>query len=127
MESFTFEIRGEKPKAYSTYEHEWKRRLTATARGAVASEGATLPVEEGPVRIDAVFFLMEAVYWRTDIDNLAKPLLDVLFKSSTRRTEAESGALFPFDDRFVTHLSLEKRVAVTEQAQGCDVRVEWEA
>lgn len=123
MLTFDFKIRGHKPKAYSTYEEEWKTQLAQAAREA--SAGHNLPSSETAVRVRAVFYLVDSVLMRTDLDNLAKPLLDVLFLSSKQRSESQTGALFPFDDRFVTHLSLEKRSAADDAQQGCDVVVEW--
>jgi hypothetical protein len=125
MPAFDFTVRGHKPKAYSTYEEEWKTQLAAAARRSVAIAGIALPRIETPVRVRAVFYLLDATLMRTDVDNLAKPLLDVLFRASTQRPESQTGALFPFDDRYVTHLSLEKRRAADDAGEGCDVSVEW--
>ena len=125
MPTFNFSLRGHKPKAYSTYEEEWKTRLGTAARQSAANAGVALPSAITPVKVRAVFYLVDATLMRTDVDNLAKPLLDVLFLASRRRSESQTGALFPFDDRFVTHLYLEKRLAATEAEQGCDVSVDW--
>ena len=125
MPKFEFTVRGHKPKAYSTYEEEWKTQLATSAREAAMSAGIALPQTEVPVYVQAVFYLLEETLMRTDVDNLAKPLLDVLFRASPRRPDSQTGALFPFDDRFVTRLSLEKLRAADDSAQGCDVSVEW--
>ena len=126
MPEFEFKVRGHTPKAYSTYEEEWKTQLAAAARASVVSAGCTLPSRETAIRVKAVFYLLDTVLMRTDVDNLAKPVLDVLFRASLRRPDSQTGALFPFDDRFVTHLSLEKQRADHDSKQGCDVHVKWD-
>lgn len=125
MPALNFKVRGYKPKAYSTYEEEWKTQLAAAARESARDAQCKLPSHETAVRVHAVFYLMDQVLMRTDLDNLAKPLLDILFLASTRRPESQTGALFSFDDRFVTHLHLEKRRADDDAGQGCDVVLEW--
>ena len=125
MPAFDFRVRGHKPKAYSTYEEMWKTQLAVAARESALAAGVTLPRIETPIRVSAVFYLLDSTLMRTDVDNLAKPLLDVLFQTSAQRPESQTGALFPFDDRFVTHLSLEKRRAADDTEQGCDIIVEW--
>jgi hypothetical protein len=120
LATLSFKVRGQKPKAYSTYETQWKEHLRDAALRAARDARLSIPEESCPIRVHATFYLVEHLLMRTDLDNLAKPLLDVLF-----RPRSNVNGLFPFADSCVLQLPLEKRPAVDASMQGCDVQLEW--
>ena len=64
---------------------------------------------------------------RADLDNLAKPVLDTLFRSRNAQVKDTSltGALFDTDDDQVFKLVLEKRLVATDNDEGIDVTITW--
>jgi hypothetical protein len=121
MPLLSFAVRGHKPQAYSTYETQWKAQIAVAARQAAGAQSVSLPATTCPMRVHAIFYIVEPWLMRTDLDNLAKPLMDALFRPGL----ADVSAPFPFEDCCVTRLSLEKHRAGDPSQQGCEVRIEW--
>lgn len=62
--------------------------------------------------------------YSSDLDNLAKPVLDTLFKSKHQQTDDKiSGRLFDFDDKYITSLSLSKKEVKVHEKPGVDISI----
>lgn len=77
--------------------------------------------------VSLTFYLSPARHRDSDLDNLAKPVLDTLFHA--RHVQARlpdvTGVLFDVPDERVAKLVLEKRLAGRVDDQGIDVLVAW--
>jgi Holliday junction resolvase RusA-like endonuclease len=118
------QVRGVKPKAWGNKEMEWRLAVAGEARHLVR------PVDVDDLaefRVEATFYLMPQDAWTTvDLDNLAKPLLDTLFRTRhPQMPEAVTGSLFEIDDGRVMELILRKRVVEIPSEEGVDVLVGW--
>jgi len=77
--------------------------------------------------VEIVFLMMDSRLGPADLDNLAKPVLDTLFRSRhPQKDRSLTGALVDVDDDRVFKLLLEKRSVVAEGDEGIDVCVTWE-
>jgi hypothetical protein len=77
--------------------------------------------------VTLVFFLSPARCQDTDLDNLAKPILDTIFLIDRPQTKdgTLTGALVKRNDNAIRKLTLEK-IPVHEPAElGVDILVEW--
>jgi hypothetical protein len=74
---------------------------------------------------EVVFYLRAD---RADLDNLAKPVLDTLFRVSYPqvRDMTLTATLFQVDDSRVCFLKLEKRLVIAPTDEGADVIISWE-
>ncbi len=63
----------------------------------------------------------------SDLDNLAKPVLDTIFLIDRPQTKDHSltGALIPRNDSAIHRLILEKRLARSLEDSGVDILIEW--
>ena len=77
--------------------------------------------------VRCVFFILANGIPRADLDNLAKPILDTLFRVDNPQVNdmALTGAMFDVDDRGVCHLNLEKRNVGTPENEGVDIKISW--
>jgi len=73
----------------------------------------------------SVIFLFEGSML-ADLDNLAKPVLDTIFRADHALHEDITGALFDVDDQHVHRLSLEKRIVNDAASQGVEIEISWE-
>jgi len=127
MPELDISVRGMKPVSFGGGEPEkqWWEELATKAQLVRASQ--PLPAITAPARftVEMVFFLREAYGNKlegSDLDNLAKPVLDTLFKG---RKQPPTGILFDLDDAFVAKLIMEKRLAATQEEEGVDIIVAW--
>ena len=77
--------------------------------------------------VTLIFFLEESRYRDSDLDNLAKPVLDTIFLIDRPQTKDTTitGALVWRNDGAVTRLTLEKRPVSDLKDVGVDVTIEW--
>lgn len=65
---------------------------------------------------------------KKDLDNLAKPVLDTLFKIRNPQSEAKNrklyGALFDVDDDRVCELILKKEIPKDGENEGAEIKIE---
>jgi hypothetical protein len=92
---------------------------------------ATSPLPPAPsdatFTVWLTFHLTSARYRDSDLDNLAKPVLDTLFHAryAQARVPYVTGVLFAVPDERVVKLVLEKRLADSLDDQGVDIVVSW--
>lgn len=120
-------VRGMVPKPWGTNEWEWRRALAEKARTVRREEGFSFGTSI-QFRVEVVFFMTEANIDRADLDNLAKPVLDTLFRTRYPQVKdlALTGALLEVDDDRVFRLSLEKKPVSTIEEEGVTVTVSWQ-
>lgn len=77
--------------------------------------------------VSIVFHLPQSTLDKSDLDNLAKPVLDTLFLPNYLQVKDKTltGALFEIDDSRVFKLSLEKKLANAPQDEGAEIVVFW--
>jgi len=73
-----------------------------------------------------VFRLTPANVRRIDLDNLAKPMLDALFRPNYQIPVDRGGALFDVDDANVFKLTVEKIIVPNREEEGADITITWE-
>lgn len=115
------------PKPWATGEAVW-RRFVANACSELAPFPSEVVAQADSFHVTLVFSLSPARCRDTDLDNLAKPVLDTLFLIDRPQTaEADlTGALFQANDNRVSKLTLEKRPADSLEDQGVDILIEWQ-
>jgi hypothetical protein len=132
----TFELRdvGHEPRPWATgQEWAWRTAVANAIRDASAASGRILPLaidgkNEPHLSVEIVFRMSPPRFLDADLDNLAKPVLDTLFRAKRvqlPQTAGEvSGVLFAFDDSRVVRLVLEKLRVESVAYAGMDVIVE---
>ncbi|MCC7231083.1 MAG: hypothetical protein IT203_11880 [Fimbriimonadaceae bacterium] len=114
------------PKPWATGELTW-RRLVADSCAAVTSIDHDALARVGSFEVTLVFFLTPARCRDTDLDNLAKPVLDTIFLIDRPQTQDQTltGALVRRNDGAIRKLTLEKRPGHEPAELGVDILVEW--
>lgn len=119
-------MRGMHPKPWATQEEAWRRHIVQACNlidgldeesvDQASSFQVTLTYYLDPRRLDA-----------SDLDNLAKPVLDTIFLIDRPQTKDHSltGALIPRNDSTIHRLILEKRLARSLEDSGVDILIEW--
>ena len=128
MPTISFSVIGQSPVPWGSDEWRWRRAVADKAREIGAKQIGALPPDDSRFEIDIIFHLSPATLDRADLDNLAKPVLDTIFRPRNAQVEDMSltGALFPtIDDDRVFRLTLEKKVAPDPDDQGIDILVIW--
>jgi Holliday junction resolvase RusA-like endonuclease len=126
MPELAFALRGVRPVPFAGGEAEkpWWQTLATQAQAVRAKRSFPAVASSARFAVDIVFFLMpKNTPGGSDLDNLAKPVLDTLFKG---RKQPPTGTLFDVHDTNVIKLTLEKRLVSTEEEEGVDVMFVWE-
>ena len=117
-------VRGIKPAPWGNKEWDWRKAIAAEARKQ--SQGA--PALRSGCEVSVIFYLLQSTFDKSDLDNLAKPVLDTLFLPNNPQVKdrALTGSLIELDDSLVRKLSLEKRLTFNSQDEGAEINVVWE-
>lgn len=128
MPSISFHVRGHKPIAWGNNEWEWRRALADEVRGLRYTVDAHDISARTSFIVEIVFLLCPHYIKEVDIDNLAKPVLDTIFKSRHPQVQDRylTGALFDVDDNQVIRLVLEKRDVTHTGEEGIDAAITWD-
>jgi len=123
VQTISFSVRGTSPKAWGNNEWDWRKALAEQAR-KISSSSIPIP-ESARISVDIVFFLRAD---RADLDNLAKPVLDTLFRINRPQVRdlTLTAALFQVDDSRIYLLKLEKRPVTAPSDEGALVVITWE-
>ena len=102
-------VRGVPPKPWATGELTW-RRLVADSCAAVTFIDHEALSKVASFEVTLVFFLSAARCQDTDLDNLAKPVLDTIFLIDRPQTQDRTltAALVRRTDNAIQKLTLEK-------------------
>ena len=125
MASLTLHVRGI-PKAWANNEWEWRKAVAQEARLSRQNQAKTI-ASTTYLDMVIIFNLMKDRVLRPDLDNLAKPVLDTLFRIRNAQVSDKSltGALFDVDDDHVFRLLLEKRSVETVTDEGAEIAITW--
>jgi double-stranded uracil-DNA glycosylase len=120
-------VRGARPVPWGTGEWSWRAELAKAARQVIAVSPVPRPPPDAAFTVLLTFYLSPARHSDSDLDNLAKPVLDTLFHARyvQARVPDVTGVLFGVPDERVVKLVLEKRLAGFMDDQGIDVVVAW--
>lgn len=120
-------VRGMTPKPWGSNEKKWRQLLADEGR-RVRLVAQVPPVSLAThFRVEIIFFMSGARVEGADLDNLAKPVLDTIFRSRYPQVELSlTGSVFDVDDDRVFSLGLEKRRVSTSPEEGVDVLVSWD-
>lgn len=125
MSRITLHVRGI-PKAWGNNEWKWREAVAQEARLSPQNQARAITPT---TRLDMViiFNLLNDRVLRPDLDNLAKPVLDTLFRIRNAQVSDLSltGALFDVDDDHVFRLTLEKRPVEKETDEGAEITITW--
>ena len=121
-------VQGMKPIPWGSNEWSWRMAIAEQARAERPQQQIVSVANTTRFSVAIVFFMTEAHIQRADLDNLAKPVLDTLFRirNAQVRDMSLTGALFNVDDDCVYKLSLEKEVVPDAQNEGVQVTISWE-
>lgn len=128
MNEIRLSVRGSSPKPWGTNEWDWRGSISAVVRDHLKDMTVNNISKESCFEVDIVFYVLDNSFKQSDLDNLAKPVLDTLFHSRTAQVQDMklTGALFPsIDDDRVTKLNLEKRLTESTDDQGAEILVRW--
>jgi Holliday junction resolvase RusA-like endonuclease len=117
-------VKGESPKPWGSNEWEWRRAVAEAAR-----EQRGILRSEGYFDVEITFYLNSQSFSQSDLDNLAKPVLDTLFHAEYPQTKSKdlTGALLPgVDDDRVISLFLKKIQVDETEELGAEITV-WSA
>jgi TDG/mug DNA glycosylase family protein len=120
-------LRGTRPIPWGTGEWSWRAELAQAARQVISASPLSSPPPDAGFTVLVTFHLLPARHRDSDLDNLAKPVLDTLFHARyvQARIPDVTGVLFGVPDERVVKLVLEKRLADRVDDQGIDVVVAW--
>ena len=126
MAGLTIRICGTEPVSWGQNPRtdQWRGIVAQKARELINDFPRPDPLTEFHVAL--IFFLTRN---NSDLDNLAKPVLDTLFHPRNAQVNDANltGALFPnIDDPQVFDLSLKKRIVKTIEQAGIDIFVSWQ-
>jgi hypothetical protein len=118
-------VRGMPPRPCATKEEPWRRVVADSCAKMTCDHEALSKVVAFEVTL--VFFLSPARCQDTDLDNLAKPILDTIFLIDRPQTSDPTltGALVRRNDNTIRRLTLEKRPELDTEHLGVDILVEW--
>lgn len=118
-------IRGVTPSPWGNAEKEqYWREYIAEDVGKRVHQPLTVPDNtQFEVKIE-FYFISSRFFSSGDLDNLAKPVLDTLFRQRAA-SRFPTGCLFKLDDARVTSLLLTKQVVGKEEHEGAKIRVHW--
>ena len=126
MPELALSLRGMRPVPFAGGEAEkqWWQALAAKAQVVRANRPLRAIPSSTSFSVDIIFFLMPGnTPGGSDLDNLAKPVLDTLFRA---RKQQPTGTLFDLDDANVFELTLEKQFVSTQAEEGVDISIIWE-
>lgn len=126
MPELDFSLKGTRPVPFAGGEGEklWWQALAAQAQVVRANKPVRAIASSARFSVEIIFFLLPGnTPGGTDLDNLAKPVLDTLFKG---RKQPPTGILFDLHDTNVSELVLEKRFVSTQEEEGVEINFMWE-
>jgi hypothetical protein len=109
-------------------EEKWRRLVAAEARRVRASTALPPVSTTTHFTVEIAFLLNGTNIERPDLDNLAKPVLDTLFRVRCPQVPDRTltGALFDVDDDRVFKLTTTKVLVHGKMEEGADIRITWE-
>ena len=127
IHQITVSVRGMTPIPWGGGEMPWRGKLAEEARLARVKSNVQVISILTHFAVDIVFLMRQPRIEGADLDNLAKPILDTLFRSRNAQVKDLSltGALFDVDDDRVFKLTLEKKLVSTSTEEGVDINISY--
>jgi hypothetical protein len=106
----------------------WRRAIAQRA-GRIRSENSLGAVSlDAAFELEDVFLLLPVRARNADVDNLARPVVNMLFDSRDEQADRTlTATLFDAEDAQIHRLILGKRVVADPAEEGIDVTVRWDA
>jgi Holliday junction resolvase RusA-like endonuclease len=116
-----------RPIPWGSKEWNWRKALAEQARQVIDPDKLAKVSKTSQFTVKMIFRMSRDSVKKADLDNLAKPVLDTLFKPYYPQVKDPSltGAIFDLDDSQVYRLELEKRTDANGE-EGIDIIVAWE-
>ncbi len=120
----SLKINGVKPAPWAGKEWDWRKAIALEAN----KQFQGVPTSKSGFEVSIIFYLVQSTFDKSDLDNLAKPVLDTLFLPNNPQVKDKTltGSLIKLDDSLVRKLNLEKRLVVNFEDEGAEVNVFWE-
>lgn len=120
-------VRGMKPVPWGSNEWLWRKALADQGRLVRASMRLPPILPSVHFAVEIIFYMNTTHIQGADLDNLAKPVLDTLFRTRYPQVKDLSltGAVFEMDDSSVFRLVVEKRLIATDKDEGADISISW--
>lgn len=122
---FLKDIRGECPKAYSTRGvNKWDEFIKSKIDGSYKDKinnifENKLNKNKYSFKINMKIFFAENNFRKSDLDNVAKEFLDIIFQSKKNSgNDKITGLLLDFDDKTVDEINLKRVLVDSEEDQG---------
>lgn len=122
---FLKDIRGEYPKAYSTRGvNKWDEFIKSKIDGSYKDKinnifENKLNKNKYSFKINMKIFFAENNFRKSDLDNVAKEFLDIIFQSKKNSgNDKITGLLLDFDDKTVDEINLKRVLVDSEEDQG---------
>jgi Holliday junction resolvase RusA-like endonuclease len=127
MPKIEFSAIGEKPVAWGNNEWDWRRAVADEARTHRSEANASEVTAQTRFSVQVRFYVTPGNIKGVDLDNLAKPVLDTVFKSRHSQVKDPylTGALFDVDDEQVYKLGLEKTNVSLAAEEGAEITIVW--
>lgn len=115
---------GIKPAPWAGKEWDWRKAIAVEA----SKQFQEHPVSKSDFEVSIMFYLTQSTFEKSDLDNLAKPVLDTIFLPNNPQVKDKTltGSLIKLDDSLVKKLNLEKRIVSNSQDEGAEIIVFWE-
>ncbi len=126
MPELKMSLRGTRPVPFGggTVEKDWWQALAEKAQEVRANRPFPAIAPSAHFAVEMIFFMTPVnTPGGSELDNLAKPVLDTLFNA---RKQQPTGTLLGHHDTNVFKLFLEKRLVSTQAEEGVDVTITWE-
>ena len=125
MTELKISVKGTPPRPWGSDEWEWRKAIADHAHEFRPQ--AVSHSKNSKFTIKIIFWISSSRLGMSDLDNLAKPVLDTLFHSRYAQVKDKTltGALFDVDDDRVFKLVLEKKLALSNKDEGADITTSW--
>ena len=120
-------VRGMNPVPWGSNEWLWRKALANQGRLVRASMRLPPILPSARFAVEIIFYMTGNNSRKADLDNLAKPVLDTLFRTPRPQVPDLSltGAVFEMDDSSIFRLVVEKRLVATDKDEGADMIISW--
>jgi hypothetical protein len=129
MPEVVISVRGQRPIPWGCNEWMWRKAVSDAAHVVRKTREEVLPKvpQETHFSVTLLFLMKPGSIERADLDNLAKPVLDTLFRSRNAQVQDKelTGAMFGVDDDRVFQLVAAKKLVVGPNDEGIDITIAW--
>ena len=125
ISTYEFDVRGSRPRPWGIPKdtNEWREFLAERIRKFQVRTIPKNSLVECQVKID--FFITIKYLFVSDLDNLAKPVIDTIFlpKNPQVKNRELTGVVFKDDDAYINVLELRKICVDSEEDEGVVINI----